>query len=392
MIELEDVIEAYFDCRKHKRNTYNQLEFEMDYERNCLELWQEIVNRTYQPGRSIVFVVEKPVCREVFAATFRDRVVHHLIARRILPLLQERFHPESYSTQEGKGTLYGVKRVEAQIRECSHDYTQECWVMKLDIKSFFMSLPKDGLYDAIRSLLLERYNGDDLDTLLWLLKITIYNSPEKNCIRKSPKEKWKNLPHNKSLFHSDGMHGLPIGNFTSQLLALLFLDPLDHLITGAWGIRYYGRYVDDMTLIDESKDRLLEVREKIRRWLADHGLTLHPKKMYLQPARRGLNFIGGNIRPGGLYLSRRTIGFFFGRIHGFNLWLESGVPLTADEQSKMLNSLNSYFGMMRHYRSRQLFRRAMRRLSPEFFRYFHVVLHETDTGLAVKAVPVSPDG
>ena len=73
-IPLEDVFEAYFECRKKKRNTCNALAFESDYERRCVELWREINAGTYRPSRSIAFIINKPVKREIFAADFRDRV------------------------------------------------------------------------------------------------------------------------------------------------------------------------------------------------------------------------------------------------------------------------------------------------------------------------------
>lgn len=109
---MEDVFEAYFECRKKKRNTCNALAFESDYERRCVELWREINAGTYRPSRSIAFIINKPVKREIFAADFRDRVVHHLIAHRLVPLLEEKFIDDSYSTRKGKGTLYGIERVE----------------------------------------------------------------------------------------------------------------------------------------------------------------------------------------------------------------------------------------------------------------------------------------
>ena len=100
-IQLEDVFQAYFDCRKNKRSTYNALAFETNYEENLVMLWKEIVSGKYNPGRSIAFIVTKPVKREVFAADFRDRVVHHLIANKILPLLENRF--TWISSQRGSG-------------------------------------------------------------------------------------------------------------------------------------------------------------------------------------------------------------------------------------------------------------------------------------------------
>ena len=71
---------------------------------------------------------------------------------------------------------------------------------------------------------------------------------------------------------------IPIGNLTSQLLALLYLDELDWLVIGEWCVLHCGRYVDDMVLIHPSKRHLLEVKAKIGVWLSAHGLTLHPRK------------------------------------------------------------------------------------------------------------------
>lgn len=210
-IPLEDVFEAYFECRKKKRNTCNALAFESDYERRCVELWREINAGTYRPSRSIAFIINKPVKREIFAADFRDRVVHHLIAHRLVPLLEEKFIDDSYSTRKGKGTLYGIERVEEHIRLCSENYTRDCYILKIDIRSFFMKISKRRLYDLTEELLHERYGGNDLAILLYLLRETIFNRPEKNCIRKTPPQSWRGLPKDKSLFHSDGSCGLPIG-------------------------------------------------------------------------------------------------------------------------------------------------------------------------------------
>lgn len=383
-LSLAEVIEAYFDCRRLKRNTANALAFELDYEKECIELWQELNERRYEPQRSIVFVVNLPVKREIFAADFRDRVVHHLIARRIYPLLEKQFLIDSYSTQKGKGTLFGIQRVEDHIRQCSENYTKDCWVMKLDIQGFFMSMDKHVLYHRIMTFLYERYDGNDLDLLEYMLRKTIYNRPEKNCFRKMPPKCWEGLPANKSLFGTDGLHGLPIGNLTSQLLALLYLDPLDHLITEDWGIVHYGRYVDDMVLVHPSKERLLEVRGLISEWLQTQGLTLHPRKTYLQHCAKGVRFVGSVIKPGRKYISSRTMGNFHRKLFHQNHLVESGRLLTEDEVRKFVAVVNSYMGMMLHFQSGRHFRRFLNRLSPLWYQYVYICKRDRKVKLTVR--------
>ena len=82
---IEDIFKAYFDARRGKRNSVNQLRFEMNLEENLVALYREVADRRYQVGRSICFMVTYPVKREVFAADFRDRIVHHLLFNYISP-------------------------------------------------------------------------------------------------------------------------------------------------------------------------------------------------------------------------------------------------------------------------------------------------------------------
>ena len=372
-VSLEEVIEAYYDCRRNKRNTVNQLRFEMDYERECIDLWQEINEHRYEPRRSIAFVVEKPVKREIFAADFRDRVVHHLIVHRIMPLLEAKFHPESYSTQKGKGTLYGIQRIEAQLKACSEGYTRDCYIMKIDISGFFMSLSKQTLYECIRRFLTPRYPARDLPMLLYLLRKTIFNRPEKNCILKMPRSRWKGLPRNKSLFGTDGTHGIPIGNLTSQLLALLYLDDLDTLVTGEWGVPHYGRYVDDMVLIHPSKQHLMAVKDRIEAWLKAHGLTLHPRKTYVQHYAKGVLFIGGMILPGRKYMSRRTVGFMHEALEACKRLVGDCIEPPMEVRERVRASMNSYFGMLQHYDALRLTGNVIRQLPPSWYRWMYVV-------------------
>ena len=165
-VSLEDVFTAYFECRKHKRNTYNALAFEIDYERKCVELWEAINNGTYRPERSIVFIVDHPVTREVFAPSFESRVVDHLIAMKITPLLENVFIDDNYATRKGKGTHYGIHRIANHIYKETMGYTQDAWVMKLDIKAFFMHLNKISLVNGLTEFIEKNYTGADKPALL----------------------------------------------------------------------------------------------------------------------------------------------------------------------------------------------------------------------------------
>lgn len=90
-IVLQELFESYFSCRANKRNSANAIPFEVDYENNLVQLCEEINNGIYKIRRSIVFIVDKPVKREIFASDFRDRVVCHLIIGKLNQLFEKQF-------------------------------------------------------------------------------------------------------------------------------------------------------------------------------------------------------------------------------------------------------------------------------------------------------------
>ena len=200
---LLGLFEAYADARKNKRGKRTQVAFEFDHEKKLMRLHKSIVNRRYKPLRSTAFISTKPVIREVFAAHFQDRVVHHLIFKHLSPVFESQFIEDSYSCRKGKGTLYGVSRMHDFIDECSEHYSTDAYVLKLDIQGYFYSINKEILYETIKKRLLKEEASltMDLETLDYLIKSTIYAEPTKNVKIYKDEENWARLPKSKSLFY-----------------------------------------------------------------------------------------------------------------------------------------------------------------------------------------------
>ena len=116
MVDLEELFDAYYDCRKSKRTTTNSLKFELNFEAHINDLCNAINSRTYDSDRNICFVVTKPKPREIFAADFKDRVVHHYIFNKLNPYLEKWLIPHVFNFREGKGTLYGIQCLHNDMR------------------------------------------------------------------------------------------------------------------------------------------------------------------------------------------------------------------------------------------------------------------------------------
>ena len=119
-----ELVEAYLDCRRTKRNSNAALAFEIDLERNLRRLHDELADGSYRPGRSLCFVITRPKPREVWASEFRDRVVHHLLYNHIGPRFERSFIADSCACIKGRGTLYAAQRLEAKIRSITQNWTQ----------------------------------------------------------------------------------------------------------------------------------------------------------------------------------------------------------------------------------------------------------------------------
>ncbi len=357
-VTLAELLEAYYSCRRNKRNTMNALSFEVDYESELMALRDEINSGCYVPGRSVAFVVDKPVKREIFAADFRDRVVHHLIINKLNPLFERAFIFDSYACRVGKGTLFGIRRVETFIRRCSQNYSRDCYVLKLDIRGFFMHINAYKLFLRLSDFIDDRYEGADSVLLKNLCEIVLMNKPSENCVIRGKPSDWDGLPKDKSLFHSPLDCGLPIGNLSSQVFANFYLNIFDHFVKHDLGMKYYGRYVDDFVLVHESQEYLASLIPVIRTFLSDElALELHPKKIFLQHYSHGVRYLGAVIKPNRVYVGKRTKSNFYDSIMRHNAVVAEHVPSSA-ERAAFRASMNSYLGVMGHFDTRRL-RRSM---------------------------------
>lgn len=357
-VSYEELYQAYIDCRKRKRTTHNALAFEINENVELYKLWLDLNERKYVIGKSIVFCIDKPVKREVFAADFRDRIVHHLVINRINDILEDEFIDDSYSCRKGKGNGYGISKCYQYIQEATNDYTNECYIVKCDLKSFFMTIDKRLLYRKLTEFIKEKYKTDgdrQYEFMGWIIGLIVFNEPQKNCVMKQNWSHWDDLPKSKSLFFCDKDKGIPIGNLTSQIFANFYLSEFDHYVTDELNIRYYGRYVDDFYFIVKERKDVMKILKLMKMKLESLGARLHPHKLYIQPTSKGIKFVGAVIKYNRLYVANRTKGNFYWKIKAHDNWLkniyEVGESPTVRDLEYFVSSVNSYIGFMVHYKS-----------------------------------------
>lgn len=132
-INFEKLLKLYFECRKNKRYSFGALTFEIDYENNLLKLYNELILKRWTPGACNCFIVKKPVVREIFAAPFKDRIVHHILINELNPCFEKKFIKDSFACRQNKGTHAAINRLFYFLNRTSKNNRKECYILKMDI-------------------------------------------------------------------------------------------------------------------------------------------------------------------------------------------------------------------------------------------------------------------
>lgn len=308
-------------------------------ERNLMALTHALNDGSYTIGRSIAFVVSYPKWREIWAAQFRDRVVHHVIHNRIAERFYRRFIHDNYACIPGRGSLMGADRVHRFMRQATENWQRPAHFLQADLANFFVSIDKDVLFERLCRYVPESNTRRIMAQIL-------YHDPTRNPIINSPPWKFGKVPRHKSLFCCGPRRGLAIGNLPSQFDAGVILNPLDHLVKRNLGIRWYGRYVDDVVLIDHDPQKLNAAFAMMQEFCGDTlGLKFHPNKTQRNSAYRGINFCGYVMLPYRRYVRRRSTNAMQAVAHSVERY---------ENPEAWGARMNSYLGICQHANTYQL--------------------------------------
>ena len=332
---LLDLVKAYKDCRRHKRNTNCAVEFEFELEKNLLSLYDDLKSGRYEIGGSTCFIVLKPKPREVWAASFRDRIVHHLVYNAVCDRFYRRFISDTYSCIPDKGSLKGARKLSRYIQAVTDNYKSEAYFLKADIKNFFVSIDKNVLFSLLSKLINEQW-------ILNLLRLIVFDNPKNHVIIKSPKKKFLKLPPHKSLWNTPADKGLPIGNLTSQFFSNVYLNVLDQFIKHSLKCRYYCRYVDDFVILDKSASNLNYYHKAVTDFIKNNlKLDLHQNKKTINKTFTGVDFVGFTVKHNRIFLRQNTIRRMF------RLFYNLPGSFLKKNFSRTFHAVNSYMGFLR---------------------------------------------
>ncbi len=379
----ETLQDAFEDCCKGKSSS-QQFQGYIPIANEDLDLLTtELIEGTYKPGTSTCFLVKYPKLREVFAAAFRDRIIHHWICMRLVPhfeALNANIGNVTHNCRVGFGTKSAVESVYNAIKEVTFNYGREAYLFRGDLVGFFMSLPQRRMCDQLVEFAQSEYHGDFKNILIWLIEVVVMHRPELNCVFNSNPKEWAGLAYNKSLFRTGKGRGAPIGNLTTQLFANFYMADFDAYMIDcieklkAKGVKCaYHRFVDDFVLICDDKRALKWLIKAAEIKIKAMELVMHKDKRYCQPTSHGTMFVGSYLKNGRIYLSNRTLGRFRDKAVEIARFVQQPAKeITSFDLDHILATLNSYLGFCQGRKTYRLRRRIMKPLiySHDFKRYF----------------------
>ncbi len=229
-LKFKYMYDAYYRSSKGKHYNKEVILYEMNLAENILDSLKSLYNDTYKIGKYNKFKITIPKERIIEALPFKDRVIQQwYVEQFIKPIFIPKMIKDSYACLPGRGVHKAVKTLKRYMYNTQKS-NKNAYVLKCDISKFFYSIDKEILYQIIsRKVKDQRF--------LKMTKQYIYDTEERE--------------------------GIPIGNYTSQYFANIYLNELDHFIKEKCKIKYYIRYVDDFVLILNDKKECIKMQNKI---------------------------------------------------------------------------------------------------------------------------------
>ncbi len=299
ILSIDRIIDVYKNIYSNTKHKEKLVRFELAFSCNVINVLNQLKAKTYSHSDYSVFLISIPKYRIIMSENIKDKIVNHLVSKYILiPTLSPKLIEMNVATRKGKGNKMGLYYTKKYINKMKMKY-DNFYVLKCDISKYF--------YNIDHQVLLEKLSADIKDQdILNLLSNIISSTDNENInelINKLIQTEIKKL-ESKNITDIEKKKielsrlprykkgtGLPIGNETSQILAVYYLNGLDHFIKENLRIKCYIRYMDDFILFYHDKEYLKFCLKEIEKYLETVKLKLN-RKTQIYDMKKGFNFLG----------------------------------------------------------------------------------------------------
>ena len=299
LINVKKIEDIYYNVRLKTRHREKIVNFELFYMTNIMNIYNILLYKKYTHSNYNIFLIKEPKYRIVMSENISDKIVNHLISFNILlPLLNPHLLEVNVATRKDKGLKAADYYTKKYLNKLKNKY-DNFYVLKCDIKKYFYNIDHNILIKKLRRYI---HDEDVMKVLENIIDTT--NNPNvnkridklvedeiKKLKKRNNKENIDRISELESIPHYAYNKGVSIGNMTSQIFAIYYLNDLDHFIKEKLRIKYYIRYMDDFILLHNDKKYLDYCLKEIKKFLDKEELSLNNKTQIFS-IKNGLNFLG----------------------------------------------------------------------------------------------------
>lgn len=229
---------------------------------NNLQLQEELRSGSYKVKPTTDFILnERGKIRFIEAPCMRDRIVQKVLCHHVLlPNIRKHLIYDNYASLKDRGTTFARKRIYIMLQKYIKKYGDDGYILQVDIKKYFDSIDHAKLKEFLHKQIHESRE------IMELIDYIVDSSSKTG-------------------------KGLNLGSEAPQIFAIYYLNGLDDYLKTVKGIKYYGRYMDDMFIIAKDKNFLKQVLDEIRSILASLKLEANEKKTHIVKLSHGFTFL-----------------------------------------------------------------------------------------------------
>ncbi len=305
MISYNNILSVYKKIKNSTKNKKEVYKYELNLNQNLLDTLFSLSKSTYVFSKYNIFLVREPKYRLIMSEIFPDKVVNHLFSKYVLSYaLQSTLINSNVATRKDKGSKEAYRLFIKYTNKLIYE-NKKIYVLKLDISKYFYNINHNILMNMVSEkikdervldmlkVILDTTDNDYINkTILSVVNREIYKVNKLN-ISTSEKEKLINELKSIPLYRKG--YGLPIGNMSSQILAVFFLNKVDHFIKEKLNCKYYIRYMDDLVILGNDKEELKNIFESVSKYIESFDLNVN-KKSGIYSLSNSVNFLGYNFK------------------------------------------------------------------------------------------------
>ena len=259
---IEKLNNAFKECSKISHWKESTQRYKANMLLRNTELQNELRSGEYKIGNTIDFVIcERGKRRQIKAPVIKDRIVQKVLCKEILiPALTKPLIYDNYASLKDRGTSFARKRIDIMLRRYIRKYGENGYILQIDIRKFFESIDHQTLREMVHERIKE--SKEIMDLIDYIIDTS-----------------------------SDSDVGLNLGAECPQIFAVYYLSGIDNYVKTVRGMKYYGRYMDDIFIISDSKDELKSILEDIKYRLGDIKLEINERKTHITTLKHGFTFM-----------------------------------------------------------------------------------------------------